>query len=140
MVRILSPRPFRWPGLTVLLVPMLVLAVALGLAGGAAADGAGFVSGTEDLPLMPGLTEGGDGAMVFDSPTGRIVEVVATGAVTRQAVLDFYAETLPQLGWRAGAPGRFEREDEVLKLEISRAAGKTAVRFTLSPARGPAAQ
>ena len=43
--------------------------------------------------------------MVFDTPAGRIVEAVASGAVTRDEVLAFYAETLPQLGWDEGGCG-----------------------------------
>jgi len=104
----------------------------------AAAQTPAFVTGTEDLPLMTGLAEQAEGRMVFDSPNGRIVEVSARGAVSRQAVLSFYAETLPQLGWQRLAPGRFQREDEILKLEFpGDASGQTTVRFTLSPVKAP---
>src|SRR3972149_11446927 len=83
----------------------LFLAKALGFAplaaaaagGGPAAPG-GFVSGFEDLPLMPGLMQNTESATVFDTPSGRVVEAFPAGSVEARAVDAFYAETLPQLG------------------------------------------
>ena len=79
----------------------------------------GFLNGIEDLPLMPLLSENAEGGMVFDTPAGRIVEAVASGAVTRDDVLAFYAETLPQLGWTREGAARFRREGEILRLEFT---------------------
>lgn len=99
-----------------------------------------FVPGIKDLPLMPGLaSQAGDGT-VFDAPGGRVVEAWAQGAVTQQAVLSFYATTLPQLGWTAAGTGLFRREGENLRLEFppsgprgARASGTLLIRFYLSP-------
>jgi hypothetical protein len=33
-----------------------------------------FLAGIEDVPVPPGLTENQAASMVFDSPTGRIIE------------------------------------------------------------------
>ena len=67
-----------------------------------AASGAeGFVAGTEDVPLMAGLTPVAGSSLVFDKPQGRIVEAQAKGRVSRDRVRAFYAGTLPQLGWTA---------------------------------------
>jgi len=94
-----------------------------------------FVRGIEDLPLMPGLAEAPDAGVVFDTPSGRIVQTEATGQVSRDQVLVFYAETLPQLGWRLLAADLFRREDEVLKIEFDDVGVPgTTVRFALSPA------
>src|SRR5712692_3143703 len=69
----------------------------------------GFVAGTEDVPLMPGLRNEARTLVVFDKPQGRIVEVEARGKVTRAAVEKFYAASLPALGWIAdGKHGRSE--------------------------------
>lgn len=98
-----------------------------------------FVSAIDDLPLMPGLVEDPDAAMVFDSPTGRIVEAFAQGNVRAREVLAFYAETLPQLGWRPSGEGVFRREGEVLAIEFPEGDGKgppLTVRFALQPAPG----
>ncbi|MBC8337070.1 MAG: hypothetical protein H8E39_00120 [Alphaproteobacteria bacterium] len=102
----------------------------------ARAEPAAFLAGFEDLPLMPGLVEDESAGMEFDAPGGRIVESVAMGGVTRGAVLDFYASTLPQLGWRDDGPQGFAREGEVLRLEISENGGVVTVRFALSPESG----
>jgi hypothetical protein len=94
-----------------------------------------FLRGIEDLPLMPGLAETPDAGVVFDTPSGRIVQTEASGRVSRDRVLTFYAETLPQLGWHALAPGLFRREDEELRIEFDEAGEPgVTVRFALSPA------
>lgn len=100
-----------------------------------AAEGAGFVAGITDLPLMAGLAAVQDETMVFDKPAGRIVQAVARGRVDRTAVRAFYAGTLPQLGWKRVAENRFVREGEVLALELFDGTGQTTVRFVLSPQR-----
>jgi hypothetical protein len=92
-----------------------------------------FVTGTEDLPLMPGLAIVEGAGMVFDTPQGRIVEAYAKGAAKREAVLDFYAATLPQLGWKAESRAAYRREGELLRLELYEEAGGLTVRFYLSP-------
>jgi hypothetical protein len=99
-----------------------------------------FVSGINDLPLMPGLRALPGEGTVFDAPAGRVVEAWADGAVAREAVLSFYAATLPQLGWSAAGPDLFRREGESLRLEFpaagprgDRATGTLLVRFYLSP-------
>lgn len=95
-----------------------------------------FVSGIEDLPLMPGLQEAPEGALVFDTPAGRIVEAYASGPFPEKAVLAFYADTLPQLGWRSRDGGVYAREGEVLRIEFpagEKTAGVLTVRFALAP-------
>ena len=117
----------------------LAVALMLLLTGGlkAQAPGAGFLATIEDLPLMPGFVEALDEGMVFESPSGRIAEAFATGAATRDGVLAFYADTLPQLGWTREGPGRFRRENEILELEITGESGSPlTVRFALAPAGG----
>lgn len=112
----------------------LAIACALALVSCPVAADTAFVTGVEDLPLMPGLTEVEGAATVFDAPQGRIVETYAAGDVTADEIVAFYGQTLPQLGWRASSATEFERAGERLTLEITSAAGeKTTVRFTLAP-------
>ena len=92
-----------------------------------------FVAGTEDIPLMPGLAPVDDAGVVFDTPQGRIVEAYAKGDTTRKAVLEFYAQTLPQLGWSAAGAAAYRREGEVLRLELYQEKGRLTARFYLSP-------
>ncbi len=94
---------------------------------------AAYLAAVADLPLMPGLAEVPGAGLVFDQPSGRIVEAYAQGAVSRAAVRAFYRDTLPNLGWRAKAEALFQREGEELRLDISGDDGALVVRFTLQP-------
>ncbi len=101
---------------------------------GARAEGhAAYLAAVADLPLMPGLAEVPGAGLVFDQPSGRIVEAYAEGRVSRAAVTRFYLDTLPNLGWRAKAETLFQREGEELRLDISGDDGALIVRFTLQP-------
>ncbi len=95
-----------------------------------------YVPGTEDVPLMPGLAADDAASLVFDKPQGRIVEAAARGPVTRHAVMAFYEESLPQLGWhRTGTETQksFERDGERLSLDFDGRDGNLQVAFTLAP-------
>lgn len=152
-------RPFA---LVPVAAPALAMALVLALPAGAVAQSSPapaaapaeesvFLSVVEDVPLMPGLIEDEASAVVFDAAQGRIAETVAAGASAgspgRAAVLAFYAETLPALGWRADGEARWVRAGEILSLEFEDApiaaplgakqdggAKGIAVRFSLSPA------
>jgi hypothetical protein len=87
----------------------------------------------EDLPLMPGMVEKADEAVVFDDPSGRIVETSAETSAAPTEIKKFYAGTLPPLGWQPSSSSGFIREDEKLNLDIEKKNGKTTVRFTLTP-------
>lgn len=92
-----------------------------------------FVGGIEDLPLMPGLTDIPDAGVVFETPAGRIVEAQAlAGTNNKDAVLDFYDATLPQLGWTRVKRGQYGREGETLILEFPEGP-VPSVRFRLAP-------
>jgi hypothetical protein len=100
-------------------------------AGTAGAEG--FLAACDDLPLPPGLTEVAGSGVSFDTPQGRIVEAYARGALRPEAVLDFYAGTLPQLGWSRESATRYRRESEVLSLDPAAEGRGTLVHFTISP-------
>ncbi len=98
----------------------------------------------EDVPLMPALTYMPEDTVVFDKPTGRIVEEVAlvndlpvNGVPANDAyddvVFSFYDDVLPQLGWKVILKGHYIREDERLVLTINSVDGKKLVKFKLSP-------
>lgn len=115
---------------------LLCLVICLGLAGlGRAGAADSFIAGIDDMPLMPGLTQLADRTVVFDAPSGRIIEAYAEGPVAREAVRSFYARTLPQLGWSQRDGGLYVRDGETLRLEFpgARSGRRTTVRFFLSP-------
>jgi hypothetical protein len=109
-------------------------AVMVMVPGGAGAQAAErFFSAIADLPVMPGLVEVADARMVFDKPGGRIVQVAASGVVSRDDVLRFYTGVLPRLGWTRAADGAFRREGERLSLRMRTGDGALTVQFSLSP-------
>jgi hypothetical protein len=115
---------------------LIAAVTALWLAAGtAAADGgAGFVPGFEDLPLMPGLGAVEGATVIFDKPTGRIVEAHAVGGRSADEVRAFYRDVLPELGWAPRGEGAWSREGETLQIEVTRSAsGRVGVRFVLAP-------
>ncbi len=125
------------PRLTALFIAFALLAAApSAVVAQSRPQAAAFLSVIEDVPLMPGLTERPDAAVLFDKPEGRIVEAEASGRLARAEVLKFYAASLPQLGWRARGEDRFLRDREELALSFaSGPGGLLTVRFTLSPDR-----
>ena len=98
-----------------------------------AADRTAFIARVEDLPLVPGVKVVSDTVVAFDAAAGRIVEAYAIGPVAKQAVLDFYGQSLPQLGWTAERPDRFVRQGEALQLDFFGRDQQLTVRFTLAP-------
>ena len=93
----------------------------------------GFLSLVEDLPLMSGLTEDTAAGLGFDTADGRIVDAYAHGKVSERQVVDFYGETLPQLGWKAEGTTQFARNGERLRLEFTQSDGGLMVHYSLSP-------
>lgn len=127
---------------TVLTIAVLMIGPALRPAPAQAqtANAPHFFSILEDMPLMPGLTEIAEGALIFDKPGGRIIESRAISeTMAPQSVRAFYATTLPQLGWRplagtATDTALFEREQERLSLKVARDEGITLLEMMVSPA------
>lgn len=119
-------------GLTILGLASSGLGLAL-VGGSLPAAAQTFIEGSEDLPLAPMLTPVAEGAVVFDSPSGRIVEAIAYGSTSRNIVTDFYAKTLPELGWKSLDATHYHREGERLVIDFFGADGALNVRFTLVP-------
>ena len=89
---------------------MILLCPALACAAGT------FLAGIEDVPLPPGFAENQSAGVLFDSPSGRIIEAVASGNGLIDQVSAFYAQTLPQLGWTRISDNEFRSDSETLRL------------------------
>jgi hypothetical protein len=130
----------RGPVRPVMVRPILALLAMLTIACAAVVQlrAEEFLSVLDDMPLMPGLTELRDQAADFQTPEGRIIDGSAAGSVDARAVSSFYDETLPALGWRREAAGRFVRNRERLVIAVAPGAGKGAVvvRFSVRPQAG----
>jgi hypothetical protein len=116
---------------------LLLCATSITAIGGVVATLAGatdvFLSRLEDLPLAPGLSEDTAAGLSFDSAGGRIVEAYARGNMTEDQVLQFYKETLPQLGWTAESARQYRRSGERLRLELTSGGPGVTVHYSLSP-------
>lgn len=114
-------------------ISLSVLLVALMFSGVTNAEDA-FFTDLEELPIMSGLAENQAAAVTFETANGRIIEVEASGTVSATKVIEFYSETLPQLGWEKVGDGTFQRDQEQLTLKITDIdAGRVLVAFSLSP-------
>jgi len=101
---------------------------------GAVAAAPQFLQMLHDVPLMPGLSEMTERAMVFDKPGGRIGSAAAfSDTLPVQQIRAFYDETLPRLGWRKIAANAFVREQEQLWISVSVENGYQVVNFQLEP-------
>lgn len=93
-----------------------------------------FFEALYDVPVMPGLEELKDQAMLFDKPDGRIASVMAASKnLNATEITRFYAESLPQLGWKKTAENQYVRGSDSLKMEVSKKPPLTVIHFTLSP-------
>ena len=75
-----------------------------------------FVPGTQDIPLMDGLTPVPDGVLYFDSILGSIVETSLISQLPPATILAYYDEHLPTLGWVKINSGQYQREDDRLNI------------------------
>jgi hypothetical protein len=99
-----------------------------------AQPGQAFFGNLNDVPLMPGLEETPDSAVLFDQPEGRIAESAAsTRSVSADDIRSFYALALPQFGWRSAGEGLYARGGEQLHMAITEGDGVRAVRFSVEP-------
>lgn len=128
-------------GLALCMASAPLLACSLAYSAHAEEKAAGYLDAIEDMPLMDGLSETGEGGIVFDKPNGRIVRSIAEGKVSPAAVRRFYIDTLPQLGWVRHQKLElikdllvFRRETERLEIQtVSKTGGMTEVRFSIEP-------
>ena len=59
-----------------------------------------FIEGLEDIPLMKNVFQHVDDTFSFGNEEARFIEVYLTSTkVGFKKIIDFYKESLPQLGW-----------------------------------------
>lgn len=83
-----------------------------------------FIPGTEDIPLHPKFSpENIIQNVAFDSIEGRIIEAefFSPNTDTSEAeVLEFYKQSLPQLGWEPQGGNTYIREKEQITIKSRR--------------------
>ena len=77
-----------------------------------------FLVGTEDVPLMSGMSYCEDETFSFDNEDGRLYFSKTLISEDPKEIWAFYRASLFQLGWVERSTGLFERDDETLKISI----------------------
>ena len=57
------------------------------------------ISFIDDIPVMETMNVEPEFSFSFDSPSGRIIILIATSDEKEQSIVRFYDEIMPQLGW-----------------------------------------
>lgn len=114
--------------ITALLICFFIVVLSFGV------KAEGFSSMIEDLPLMDALYEDRDNSLLFDKPSGRIIELFTySETLTVEQVLRFYAQALPALGWNKKNSDLYMREGEQIKIDTEQQDKILYVTFTLTP-------
>ena len=77
-----------------------------------------FLIGTEDVPLMKEMTYSQEETFSFDNEEGRLYFSKVFTPLKPSQIMEFYRQTLPQLGWREKNDASFEREGDVLNIGV----------------------
>ena len=57
------------------------------------------ISFIDDIPVMETMNVEPEFSFSFDSPSGRIIILIATSDEKEESILSFYDEIMPHLGW-----------------------------------------
>jgi hypothetical protein len=94
-----------------------------------------FIDILGDVPLYEGINVDYDSLLIFDKPDGRYIELVAyiKSGVHAAQIEQFYAQSLPMLGWKNMGNRAFVRQNERLKINFHESDSTRFVRFEVSP-------
>ena len=87
-----------------------------------------------DIPLPPELMIAEDEKALYDTPNGRIIDVFAYGLKSKQDILTFYTNSLPQLGWQQLNSATYLKDNEKLLIAVTEDLDQTMVQCSLRPA------
>jgi hypothetical protein len=97
-----------------------------------------FVQGSEDIPLLLGMTKISGESVGFDSSSGSIMSSSYSTKNNTGDIREFYLKTLPGMDWRVvdkcETTLSFKRENEKLEIEFSKKDKKNIVKFFISSA------
>lgn len=93
-----------------------------------------YVPGTEDVPLYTGFLPVNKNNLAYDSEGGRLVDATYFSKNANAAeVKKFYAETLPELGWKSKKPYEYTRDGESMKVVVTEKNGTAFIKFVIKP-------
>lgn len=92
-----------------------------------------FFNGIQDVPVMPGLIQMPDQAMVYDKAQGRIVmEFARLEDISQAQVRSYYTKVLPQFGWVRNGDDKYRRGSEELAITFEE---EMFLKLVLQPAQ-----
>lgn len=93
-------------------------------------SGTAFLSGSEDIPLMLGMAVQ-ESPAIFDKKEGQVLVSKAITHETTPAILRFYDQVLPNLGWTKLGMDTYRRKTQTLKIKIEKKENGQHVTFNL---------
>ena len=75
-----------------------------------------FVPFLPDIPVPDGAYS--ESLLDFDTEDTHLEQVMIYSPLSVDKTWQFYADTLPQLGWQANGPSRFVKDEDTLALEV----------------------
>lgn len=86
----------------------------------------------DDIPVMDSMKVEPEFSFSFDSPSGRIVILIATSSSHKKQVTQFYRQVMPKLGWKV-KDKQYERGDEKFQLVPSNNQDSEIWRLSITP-------
>lgn len=116
-----------------IIVMYVILVVCSGTAG--VASTTQFFQGLPDIPVAAGVRPLPEGAIVFEKPGGRIVQLICTIDTpnSETEILDFYRQALPAFGWVPRSTHSYNRDGETLSFVFRTENRQTYMDISVSP-------
>ena len=90
------------------------------------------ISFIDDIPVMETMNVEPEFSFSFDSPSGRIIILIATSDEKKESVAQFYDEVMPQLGWMI-KDSEYVRGSEKFQLLSSNNQNRIIWRLSITP-------
>ncbi len=86
----------------------------------------------DDIPVMDSMKIEPELSFGFDSPSGRIIMLIATSSDSRESIEKFYSEVMPQLGWKISGK-QYQRGQEKFQFISSNNLNGLIWRLSITP-------
>merc|ERR1711991_780787 len=86
----------------------------------------------DDIPVMDSMIIEPELSFGFDSPSGRIIILIATSSDRRESIEKFYSELMPKLGWEISGK-QYHRGEEKFQFISSNNLNGLIWRLSITP-------
>ena len=90
----------------------------------------------DDIPVMDSMKIEPELSFGFDSPSGRIIILIATSNDSRESIEKFYSELMPKLGWEISGK-QYHRGEEKFEFISSNNLKGLIWRLSITPLPTP---